>query len=316
MAVSESRMPARSRLPKILQERLVLPVIAAPLFLVSGPDLVIACCNSGILGSFPSLNVRTTEQFEDWLRRIQSGLAPDAAPYGVNLVAHSTNRRLAEDVAMIEKHRVPVVITSVGNPREIAKTVHGYGGVIFHDVTTLEYAKKAIDGGVDGIILVCAGSGGHSGHINPFALLPQVREFWDGMVVLAGCISDGRSIRAAEVLGADLAYMGTRFVASAESMASAAYKDMLIASEARDLLPTKAFSGITASMLRPSIVANGMDPDNLPDKRDIDFVGDFNHDAKAWRDIWSAGQGVGSVHDAPAVQEIVARLRREYEAAC
>jgi len=210
---------------------------------------------------------------------------------------------------------VPVVITSVGNPRDIATVVHGYGGLIFHDVTTLDYARKAIAGGVDGIILVCAGSGGHSGHMNPFALLPQVREFWDGMVVLAGCISDGRSIRAAQVLGADMVYMGTRFVASAESLASAPYKDMLVSSVAKDLVPTKAFSGITASMLKPSIVANGLDPDTLQDKPNIDFVGDFQHDAKAWRDIWSAGQGVGSIHDAPPARDIIARLKREYEAA-
>jgi nitronate monooxygenase len=301
--------------PKALEGRLVLPVIAAPLFLVSGPELVIAACNSGVLGSFPSLNVRTTGEFEAWLERIRSGLSAGAAPYGVNLVAHSSNKRLDADVAVVEKHKVPVVITSVGNPRDIATTVHGYGGLVFHDATTIEYAQKAIKGGVDGVILVCAGSGGHSGNMNPFALVPQVREFYDGTIILAGCVSDGRSIRAAQVLGADMVYMGTRFVASAESMASSPYKDMLMVSEARDLIPTKAFSGITASMLRPSIVANGLDPDNLKEKDSIDFIGDFTHEAKAWRDIWSAGQGVGSIHDVPPVRDIVARLKREYDAA-
>jgi nitronate monooxygenase len=300
---------------RTLTDRLSLPVIVAPLFLVSGPELVVAACNGGVLGTFPSLNVRTAAQFEAWLARVKAGLAPGAAPYGVNLVAHSSNSRLEQDMAVVVKHRVPVVITSVGNPREIAKAVHGYGGRILHDVTTVEYARKAIDAGVDGVILVCAGSGGHSGHMNPFAFLPQVREFWDGLVVLAGCISDGRSIRAARALGADLVYMGTRFVATAESLASPDYKRMLVASQAKDLVGTRAFSGITASMLRPSIAANGLDPDNLPDKQGIDFVGDFDHEAKAWRDIWSAGQGVGSIHDAPPAAELIARLRREYEAA-
>jgi nitronate monooxygenase len=299
----------------LMGKPLTLPVIAAPLFLVSSPELVVACCNSGVVGSFPSLNVRTNAEFDDWVARVEAGLSADAAPYGVNLVAHSSNTRLAQDIEVVEKHRVPVVITSVGNPREIAERVHAYGGMIFHDVTTLEYARKAIDAGVDGVILVCAGSGGHSGHLNPFAFLPQVRRFWDGLVVLAGCITDGRAIRAAETLGADMVYMGTRFVAAAESQASAAYKQMLVESGPRDLVLTKAFSGIPASMLRPSIAANGLDPDRLVDKQKIDFVGDFTHEAKAWRDIWSAGQGVGGITDAPPAAEIIRRLRQEYEAA-
>ncbi len=299
--------------------KLALPIVAAPMFLVSGPDLVVACCRSGILGSFPSLNIRSTAEFEEWLVRIERALEKDpgahAGLYGVNLVAHSSNSRLASDVAVIEKHKVPVVITSVGNPREVAKVVHGYGGMIFHDVTTIDYAKKAIAAGVDGIILICAGAGGHSGHYNPFAFVAQVREFWDGIIILAGGIADGRSIRAAQVLGADLVYMGTRFIASAESMAGDDYKAMLIASQASDLIGTRAFSGITASMLRPSIIANGLDPDALTDKSSIDFMADFTHETKAWRDIWSAGQGVGSIGDAPPVARIVERLRSEYHAA-
>ena len=299
--------------------KLSLPIVAAPMFLVSGPDLVVACCRAGILGSFPSLNIRSSEEFDEWLDRIESQLARDpgahAGLYGVNLVAHSSNTRLEADVAVIEKHKVPVVITSVGNPREVAKVVHGYGGMIIHDVTTIEYAKKAIAAGVDGIILICAGAGGHSGHYNPFAFVAQVRQFWDGLVILAGGIADGRSIRAAQVLGADLVYMGTRFIASVESMAPAGYKAMLVASQASDLIGTKAFSGITASMLRPSIIANGLDPDKLTDKATIDFMADFTHETKAWRDIWSAGQGVGSIDMVAPVAEIVARLRAEYDAA-
>ena len=299
--------------------KLSLPIVAAPMFLVSGPDLVVACCRAGILGSFPSLNIRSSEEFDEWLDRIESQLARDpgahAGLYGINLVAHSSNTRLEADVAVIEKHKVPVVITSVGNPREVAKVVHGYGGMIIHDVTTIEYAKKAIAAGVDGIILICAGAGGHSGHYNPFAFVAQVRQFWDGLVILAGGIADGRSIRAAQVLGADLVYMGTRFIASVESMAPAGYKAMLVASQASDLIGTKAFSGITASMLRPSIIANGLDPDKLTDKATIDFMADFTHETKAWRDIWSAGQGVGSIDMVAPVAEIVARLRAEYDAA-
>lgn len=298
---------------------LSLPIVTAPMFLVSGPDLVVACCRAGILGSFPSLNIRSNAEFDEWLTRIEAELACEpgayAGLYGVNLVAHRSNTRLEADVAVIEKHKVPVVLTSVGNPREVAKVVHGYGGMIIHDVSTIDYAKKAIAADVDGIILICAGAGGHTGHYNPFSFVAQVRRFWDGLIVLAGGIADGRSIRAAQVLGADLVYMGTRFIASIESMASPAYKEMLVTSQASDLIGTKAFSGITASMLRPSIIANGLDPDQLADKASIDFMADFTHETKAWRDIWSAGQGVGSIDEIVPVADIVARLRAEYDAA-
>jgi nitronate monooxygenase len=296
--------------------RLTLPIVTAPMFLVSGPDLVVACCRSGIIGSFPSLNIRSADEFGEWLDRIESELAREpgayAGLYGVNLVAHRSNTRLEADVALIEKHKVPLVITSVGNPREVARVVHGYGGIIIHDVSTIEYAEKAIAAGVDGVILICAGSGGHTGHYNPFSFVHQVRQFWDGLIILAGGIADGRSIRAAEVLGADLVYMGTRFIPSIESMASPAYKEMLVAAQASDLIGTKAFSGITASMLKPSIIANGLDPDKLTDKASIDFMADFTHETKAWRDIWSAGQGVGSIDEIVSVADIVTRLRSEY----
>ena len=306
--------------PKMLQGRLVIPVIAAPMFLVSGLDLVIGCCTNGVLGTFPSLNLRTATCFDEWLTQIKSALAaydavhPDAtaAPYGVNIIAHKTNRRLKEDMTLVERHQVPLVITSAGNPIEIVKTVHGYGGLVFHDVTTVGWAEKAIDAGVDGIIAVCAGAGGHAGLMNPFAIVPQIRMFWDGVIALAGCVSDGRSVRAAQVLGADFAYMGTKFIASHESMASDAYKNMLVTSGPNDLVYTPAFSGIPANMLRPSIVANGMDPDNLPDKKHVDLGEEFNYEGKAWRDIWTAGQGVGSIRDIMPVREVIARLKQEY----
>jgi nitronate monooxygenase len=230
----------------------------------------------------------------------------------VNIIAHKTNRRLEEDMTLVERHQVLLVITSAGNPKEIVKTVHGYGGLVFHDVTTVGWAEKAIDAGVDGIIPVCAGAGGHAGLMNPFAIVPQIRMFWDGVIALAGCISDGRSVRAAQVLGADFAYMGTKFIASHESMASDAYKNMLVTAGPNDLVYTPAFSGIPANMLRPSIVANGMDPDNLPDKKHIDLGEEFNHEGKAWRNIWTAGQGVGSIRDIVPVREVIARLKHEY----
>jgi nitronate monooxygenase len=302
---------------------LTIPVIAAPLFLVSGPDLVINCCKEGVVGTFPSLNLRTAAGFEEWLVQIKGALAAHdaaepgrpAAPFGVNIIAHKTNTRLEEDMALVEKYEVPLVITSVGNPSQIVERVHRYGGLVFHDVTTPEWAKKAIAAGVDGIILVCGGAGGHAGVLNPFAFLPQVREFYDGTIALAGCISDGRSVYAAEALGADFAYMGTRFIATEESMASDAYKEMLVDEGPTDLVYTPAFSGIPANMMRRSIIENGMDPDNLPTKDHIDLGEEFNHEAKAWRDIWTAGQGVGAIHDVRPVKEVVQLMTREYRAA-
>jgi nitronate monooxygenase len=307
-------------IPKQLQGRLSLPVIVAPMFLVSGPGLVIACCTNGILGTFPSLNLRTAAAFEEWLIQIKAELAAHdkanpgspAAPYGVNIIAHKTNKRLDEDMALVVKHQVPLVITSVGNPRDIVKAVHAYGGLVFHDVTTVDWARKAVDVDVDGVIPVCGGAGGHAGLMNPFAFIPQIREFWDGAIALAGCISDGRSVHAAQALGADFAYIGTRFIATHESMASPAYKEMLEIAESTDLVYTPAFSGIPANMLRPSIVANGMDPDRLPDKDHIDLGEEFNHEAKAWRDIWTAGQGVGSIRETLPVADLIAVMKREF----
>lgn len=308
---------------KQLQGKLSLPVIVAPMFLVSGPDLVVGCCINGVLGTFPSLNLRTAPAFEEWLIQIKTALATHdratprspSAPYGVNIIAHRTNKRLDEDMDLVVKHQVPLVITSVGNPRDIVKQVHSYGGLVFHDVTTVDWARKAIDAGVDGVIPVCAGAGGHAGLMNPFAIVPQIREFYDGVIALAGCISDGRSVHAAQALGADFGYVGTRFIATDESMAGPAYKDMLVTSTATDLVYTPAFSGIPANMLRPSIVSSGMDPDRLPDKDHIDLGEEFNHEAKAWRDIWTAGQGVGSIRNCVPVADLIARMKQEYDAA-
>jgi nitronate monooxygenase len=296
-----------------------LPVIAAPLFIVSGNDLVIAACKAGVVGTFPTLNARTTEELSARLVAIKAALAEAApskpAPFGVNLICHRTNQRLAADTDIAVEHRVPVVITSGGDPRPIVERVHGYGGVVFSDVTDLKWARKAAASGVDGLILVCGGAGGHAGLMNPFALLPQVRDFFDRTLILAGAISDGRAIRAAEVLGADLVYMGTRFIATAEANASERYKTMLIDSEASDLIYTDVFSGIPANMLKPSIRQFGLDPDNLPAKTTLDISKELNVDVKAWRDVWTAGQGVGSIRHVPTVAELVAALEAEYDQA-
>lgn len=316
-AERSNEVRARMPFPGPLQN-LTLPVIAAPLFIVSGPELVIAECKAGVVGTFPSLNARTADELRARLVRIENALNggnQKPAPYGVNLVCHRTNQRLAVDMDIVVEHRVPVVITSAGDPRPIVDRVRPYGGLVFSDVTDLKWARKAAAAGVDGLILVCGGAGGHAGLMNPFALLPQVREFYRGIVILAGAISDGRAIRAAEVLGADMVYMGTRFIATAEANAPERYKDMLIESEATDLIYTDVFSGIHANMLRPSIRQFGLDPDDLPAKNALNISKELNPELRAWRDVWSAGQGVGSIHDAPTVAELVRRLRAEYEEA-
>jgi nitronate monooxygenase len=302
-------------LPPLLDGRLALPAIAAPMFLVSGPDLVVAACRAGIVGAFPSLNQRTGESFETWLDEIESRLRPGDAPFGVNLIVHRTNPRHRADLEVCERHRVPVVITSLGALSDVVARVHAYGGVVFHDVTNLRHARKAADAGVDGLILVCAGAGGHAGVINPFAFIGEVRAFFDKTIILAGCISDGRGIAAAELMGADLVYLGTRFIATEESMAPDPYKAMLCEGAAADIVYTPAISGVPASFLRASLVNAGLDPDNLPDKREIDVGNELSPEAKAWRDIWSAGQGVGAIADVPSTADLVARLHAEYAAA-
>ena len=311
-------------LPASFGRRLRLPVIGAPLFLVSTPDLVIAQCCAGVAGAFPALNARPAEALEDWLERIskslkaeearrESGAAPPA-PYGVNLIVHRSNPRLEQDLATVVAHRVPFVITSVGAPDAVVEAVHDYGGLVFHDVVNLRHARRAIKSGVDGLILVAAGAGGHAGTINPFALLPEVRAEFDGLIVLAGALSSGAAVRAARVMGADLAYLGTRFIATQEANAAPGYKQMIVESAAADIVYSPAFTGIHGNYLRPSIERNGLDPDNLPPLGEV-AVGNHEKRPKRWKDIWGAGQGVGSISDVPSVADLVDRLAEEYLAA-
>lgn len=312
-------------IPKIFEHRLKLPVLGAPMFLVSTPELVIAQCRAGVAGVFPSLNARPVAMLDEWLDRITRALRDHdaehreslAAPHGVNLIVHKSNTRLAEDAAVVVRYRVPLVITSVGLSQQIVEQVRGYGGIVFHDVTTVKHARKALDAGVDGLIIVCAGAGGHGGALSPFALVSEIREFFDGPLVLAGAIGSGRAVHAAQVLGADLVSMGTRFLATQESGASDAYKRMVMSGTAADIVYSARFSGVAANFLRESIVAAGFDPDRLDAaaiSADIGLEEQERSGAKVWRDIWSAGQGIGTIHDAPPVAELVQRLRTEYDA--
>ena len=299
-------------IPDSLRGRLRLPAVAAPMFLVSGPDLVVECSRAGVLGTFPALNQRTTEGFAGWMEQVAARLAavPDAAPWGVNLIVHGSNPRLAADLAAVVAHRVPLVITSLGAAREVVAAVHGYGGLVFHDVISRRHAEKAAEAGVDGIIAVCAGAGGHAGTLSPFALVPEIRTVFDGTILLAGGLSTGAQVLAARALGADLTYLGTRFIATREALAPEAHKRMILASRAADIVHTPAVSGVPASFLRASLAAAGLDPDSPPPHR-LDVGGEI----KAWKTVWSAGQGVGSIEDLPAARELCARLAAEYDAA-
>ncbi len=309
-------------LPALLKNRLELPVVGSPLFIVSGPELVIAQCKAGIVGSFPALNARPAHVLEEWIRRIKGELGdyqakhPDkkVAPFAVNQICHSSNDRLAHDIDTCTKLEVPIVITSLRPPAEVVDAAHSYGGVVFHDVINVKHARKAAEQGVDGLILVCAGAGGHAGTLSPFALVREVKQWFDGTVLLSGAISDGWGIASALALGADLAYMGTRFVATAEANADAAYKEALVKYAAEDILYSNLFTGVHGNYLAPSVAAAGLDPANLPeaDKSTMNFGSGGNTKAKAWKDIWGSGQGIGQIKDAPAAGELVARLKREY----
>jgi nitronate monooxygenase len=309
-------------LPKVLEGRLRLPVIGSPLFIVSGPELVIAQCKAGIVGAFPALNARPAPVLEDWIVRIKSELAAferetgrRAAPFAVNQICHSSNDRLARDIETCTRYEVPIIITSLRAPKEVVSAAHSYGGVVLHDIINVRHAKKAIEEGVDGLIPVCAGAGGHAGVLSPFALVSELRSFWDGTIALSGSIANGRSILAAQALGADLAYMGTRFIATKEANAPAAYKRALVeAAGGGDIVYSNLFTGVHGNYLRSSIVAAGLDPENLPqsDKSKMNFGSGGGTEKKAWRDIWGAGQGVGQIADAPTVQELVDRLAVEY----
>ena len=310
-------------LPAVLQGNLRIPVIGAPMVIVSGPELVIEQCKAGIVGSFPALNARPEEMLEEWLQRITSELDqyqndnPDepVAPYAVNQIVHQSNNRLQHDVEMCVKYKVPIVITSLRPPADVVDAVHSYGGVVFHDVINVRHARKAIDQGVDGIITVCAGAGGHAGMTSPFALVKEVREIFDGTIILSGSMSKGSDALAAQAIGADLAYIGTRFIATEEGNAPAAYKEMIVKSKSADIVYTSLFTGVSGSYLRGSIENAGMDPDNLPDAGKDTMNFDSEGEAKAWRDIWGAGQGVGSMDDIPSVRDLVLRMEDEYREA-
>ncbi len=312
-------------IPQKLSDSLSLPAVAAPMFLISGPELVIECCKNGVVGTFPALNQRSTEGFEQWLIEIENKLAnykqaneKPAAPYGVNLIVHRSNPRLYADVEMIVKHKVPIVITSLGAVSDIVDAVHSYGGLVFHDVISKRHAQKAAEAGVDGLILVCAGAGGHAGTLHPMAFVNEVRSFFNKTILLSGCISTGKDIASALQIGADLAYMGTRFINTTESKADAAYQEMIIESDTADIVYTAAVSGVNANFLKSSLEAAGLTPELWSKAGKIDFGKELDAaqaEAKAWKTIWSAGQGVTSIHDIQSTQHLIDNLKQEFRSA-
>lgn len=311
-------------LPDLLKKRLRIPAIGSPLFIVSNPDLVIAQCKAGIVGSFPALNARPPELLDEWLKRITNELGewdakhPDrpSAPYAVNQIVHRTNERLKHDVEMCVKHKAPIVITSLGAREEVNEAVHSYGGIVLHDVINNTFAKKAIEKGADGLILVAAGAGGHAGKINPFALVHEVRAWFDGTIALSGAIGSGDGILAAEAAGADLAYIGSAFIATKEANAIEPYKQMIVESGADDIVYTNLFTGVHGNYLKPSISRAGLDPENLPtgDPSKMDFASGAER-RKVWKDIWGSGQGIGAMKAIVPAAELVDRLAAEYHAA-
>lgn len=310
-------------LPPILRDRLRLPVIASPLFIISNPDLVIAQCKAGVVGSFPALNARPISQLDEWLARITEELAahdranPDApsAPFAVNQIVHKSNNRLEEDVALCVKYKVPVVITSLGAREDLNAAIHSYGGITLHDVINDRHAHKAIEKGADGLIPVAAGAGGHAGTLSPFALVQEIRAWFDGPVALSGSIASGRAILAAQAMGADLAYIGSAFIATREANAPQGYKDTIVEASASDIVYSNLFTGVHGNYLRQSIVRAGLDPENLPvsDPSAMNFGSGGNQDAKAWRDIWGSGQGVGAIDAVLSAGELVAKFAEQYE---
>ena len=307
-------------LPVQLEQCLRLPVVAAPMFLISNPQLVLACCANGVVGSFPALNQRESSGFKAWLEEIEAGLASlkNPAPYAVNLIVHNSNPRLQADLAICIGHKVPIVITSLGAVKEVVDAVHSYGGLVFHDVTTRRHAEKAAEAGVDGLIAVAAGAGGHAGTWSPFALVAEIRQFFDKTVLLAGCLNHGHEILAAQVIGADLAYLGTRFIATQESHAPDEYKQMVLTSRAVDIVHTAAVSGVPASFMRQSLENAGFDLATLQAKSESSTgtrLKPLNDEAKAWKTVWSAGQGVGDINDVPTTQQLITRLDTEYREA-
>lgn len=316
---------AGSSIANALKQKLRLPAVAAPMFIISNPKMVIAQCRAGIVGSFPSLNARSTEILDEWLTEITEALAahnaanPErpAAPYAVNLIVHRSNTRLEQDVEICIKHKVPIIITSLGARPEINDAIHSYGGIVFHDIINLTHARKALEKGADGLIAVCAGAGGHAGTLSPFALVQEIRQFFDGPLLLSGAIAHGRSVLAAEAMGADLAYAGSVFIATEEANAAPEYKQCLVEATADDIIYTNLFTGIHGNYLRQSIEAAGLDPKNLPtsDPSRMNFGSGGNQAAKAWRDIWGCGQGIGVIDKVETVATVVHRMEQEYTAA-
>jgi nitronate monooxygenase len=312
-------------LPQILSERLKLPVIAAPLFIISNPDLVIAQCKAGIVGSFPALNARPAEELDRWLEKITTELAeydaanPESpsAPFAVNQIVHGSNDRLQHDMEMCVKWKVPIVITSLGAKEFVNESVHSYGGIVLHDIINDRFAKKAIEKGADGLIAVATGAGGHAGALSPFALVQELREWFDGPLLLSGSIANGDAVLAAQAMGADLAYIGSAFIATEEANAEQPYKQSLVDSNADDIVLSNLFTGVHGNYLKPSIIAAGMDPDNLPesDPSKMNFGSGGNSDAKAWKDIWGCGQGIGAVKDVLSAQELVDKIEAQYNIA-
>lgn len=316
--------PSRA-LPGALAKPLSIPVIGSPLFIISNPDLVIAQCKAGVIGSFPSLNARPVSLLDEWLARITEELAtydranPDkpSAPFAVNQIVHKSNDRLEQDLALCVKYKVPVVITSLGARTDVNDAVHSYGGVTLHDIINVKFARKAIEKGADGLIAVAAGAGGHAGTTSPFALIEEIREWFDGPIALSGSIASGRGVLAARAIGADFAYIGSAFIATEEANAPQGYKQMITESAADDIVYSNLFTGVHGNYLRPSIIAAGLDPDNLPqsDPSKMNFGSGGNTDKKAWKDIWGCGQGIGAVKSVVPAAELIARLEREYHAA-
>lgn len=312
-------------LPPVLRDTLALPLVAAPLFIVSNPDLVIAQCKAGIVGSFPSLNARPAAELDAWLQRITSELQaynqanPDkpAAPFAVNQIVHGSNDRLQYDLEMCAKYKVPIVITSLGAKEIVNETVHSYGGIVLHDVISDKFARKAIEKGADGLIAVAAGAGGHAGTTSPFALVQEIREWFDGPLLLSGSIATGDGILAAQAMGADLAYIGSAFIATEEANAEEAYKQAIVDYASKDIVNSNLFTGVHGNYLRPSIAAAGMDPDKLPDGdvSTMNFGSGGDTSAKAWKDIWGCGQGIGAVKKVVPTADLVRRLEQEYAAA-
>ena len=299
-----------------------MPIVSAPMFLISGPELVIECCKNGIVGSFPALNQRTTEGFEQWIIQIKEALAAfeqetgkKAAPFAVNLIVHPTNPRLRADIKVCIKHKVPLVITSLGAVSKVVKAIHSYGGLVFHDIIKKRHAEKAMEAGVDGLILVTAGAGGHGGTLNPMSLLAEVSAIFDGTILLSGCISTGKDVAAALQMGADLAYMGTRFINTHESQATDEYRKMIIDSGASDIIYTASISGVPANFLAKSLAKAGISEEDLKAERKIDFGKELDTEAKAWKTIWSAGQGVTSIHENLSIKELLDRLKSEFKSA-